>query len=145
MDKLITLMKIVFSTNYVYYTNSHGFHVNVTGPDFYEYHKLLQKVYEDAQENIDAIAEEIRTLQGIVPFNLARITSMSRIKDVDTVPKGLEMMQILLDDTETLCEAIRLAREEAVSQEAFGLVNYLEQRLDDHYKFQWMLRSTLEK
>ena len=144
MEQLITYMKVVFATNYIYYTKSHGFHVNVTGPDFYEYHKLLQKVYEDAQENIDTIAEEIRSLQSVVPFNLSRIDSLSTIEDIDSVPKGLDMMKILLDDTETLCECIRKARAEAEAQECFGLVNYLEDRLDKHYKFQWMLRSTIE-
>jgi starvation-inducible DNA-binding protein len=144
MEQLITYMKNVFATNYMYYTKAHGFHVNVTGPDFYEYHKLLQKIYEDSQKNIDAIAEELRSIQSLVPFNLDRIEALSLIKDIDIVPKGIDMMQILLDDTETLCECIRMAREEAIAQECFGLVNYLEERLDIHYKYQWMLRSTLE-
>ena len=144
MDKLINAMKIYFATNFSYYMKSHGYHVNVVGPDFYQYHKLLQKVYEDAQENIDKIAEEIRTLQSVVPFSMDRILKLSKVSDASDTPKALEMIKELLADTEVVCESIRDAHALANEQEAYGLVNYLEARLDDHYRFQWMLRSTLE-
>jgi len=137
-------MKIYFATNFSYYTKSHGYHVNVVGPDFYQYHKLLQKVYEDAQENIDKIAEEIRTLQSVVPFSMDRISKLSKVPDASDTPKALEMIKELLFDTEVVCECIRDAHSLATEQEAYGLVNYLEARLDEHYRFQWMLRSTLE-
>jgi len=145
MDELINAMKVYFATNFQYYTKAHGYHVNVVGDDFYQYHKLFQKVYEDSQEAIDPIAEEIRTLQSVVPFNLDRITELGKIEDADDAPSGSPMSQELLDDTETLCETIRDARVCAIAQDCFGLVNYLEERLDKHYKFQWMLRSTTEK
>jgi len=144
MDKLIEAMKVYFATNFQYYVKSHGYHVNVTGADFYQYHKLFQKVYEDSQTNIDSIAEEIRTLQAIVPFSLNRIINLSQIDDAEDKPTGLEMVKILLDDTEIVCETIRVARQLCETEKCFGLLNYLEGRLDDHYRFQWMLRSTIE-
>lgn len=145
MEKLIDAMKVYFATNFQYYVKAHGYHVNVTGPDFYEYHKLLEKVYDDAQENIDRIAEEIRTLDAIVPFSLNRIMDLSEVDDAEDTPTGLVMMKKILDDTEIVCETIRAARKLAEENECFGLLNYLEGRLDDHYKFQWMLRSTISK
>lgn len=144
MEKLIEAMKVYFATNFQYYVKSHGYHVNVTGADFYQYHKLFEKVYEDSQENIDRIAEEIRTLQGIAPFSLNRIMELSEVSDAEGTPTGLEMVKELLDDTEIVCETIRAAHELAEAEKCFGLINYLEGRLDDHYKFQWMLRSTIE-
>lgn len=145
MEKLIELMKVYFATNFQYYVKAHGYHVNVVGADFYQYHKLFEKVYEDSQENIDSIAEEIRTLQGTVPFNLTRIMELSELDDAEDTPPGLEMVTELLADTETVCETIRACHELAENEDCYGLVNYLEGRLDDHYKLQWMLRSTIEK
>ena len=145
MEQLIEAMKVYFATNFQYYVKSHGYHVNVVGTDFYQYHKLFQKVYEDSQENIDSIAEEIRTLQAIVPFSLNRIMELSKIDDAQDTPTGLEMVTELLADTEVVCETIRAAHKLCQKEECFGLINYLEGRLDDHYKFQWMLRSTIEK
>jgi starvation-inducible DNA-binding protein len=144
MEKLIEAMKVYFATNFQYYTKSHGYHVNVTGPDFYQYHKLLQKVYEDAQENIDKIAEEIRTLDATVPFSANRIMELSLISDAEDTPNALVMIDELLVDTETVCEQIRVCRKLCEEYTCYGLLNYLEQRLDDHYRFQWMLRSTIQ-
>lgn len=144
MEKLIELMKVYFATNFQYYVKAHGYHVNVVGADFYQYHKLFQKVYEDSQTNIDLIAEEIRTLQGKVPFSLKRVMELSELGDADDTPPGLEMVKELLDDTEVVCETIRAARLVSIEENCFGLINYLEGRLDDHYKLQWMLRSTIE-
>ena len=144
MNDLIDSMKIYFATNFVYYTKSHGYHVNVVGPDFYQYHKLLQKIYEDSQENIDSIAEEIRTLQSVVPFSLQRITQLSIIEDASDTPDALTMISEILEDTLQLVDVIKIAHKNATEQECYGLLNYLEQRLDDHWKFIWMLRATLE-
>ena len=138
-------MKVYFATNFQYYVKSHGYHVNVVGADFYQYHKLFQKVYEDAQINVDAIAEEIRTLQGTVPFSLKRIGELSELGDAEDTPSGLEMVKELLADTEIVCETIRVAHALAQKENCYGLINYLEGRLDEHYKFQWMLRSTISK
>jgi starvation-inducible DNA-binding protein len=145
MDKLIEAMKVYFSTNFQYYTKAHGYHVNVVGPDFYQYHKLFEKVYDDAQDNIDNIAEEIRTLQAIVPFSTSRISKLSKVSEADGTPTGLVMVKELLADTEIVCETIREAHGIAQTENCYGLINYLEGRLDDHYKIQWMLRSTLGK
>ena len=145
MEKLIELMKVYFATNFQYYVKAHGYHVNVVGADFYQYHKLFEKVYDDAQDNIDNIAEEIRTLQGKVPFSTKRIIELSEVDNAEDTPTGLVMVKKLLDDTEIVCETIRAAHTVAVKENCYGLVNYLEGRLDDHYKLQWMLRSTIEK
>ena len=144
MDKLIEAMKVYFATNFQYYTKSHGYHVNITGPDFYQYHLLLEKIYDDAQDNIDAIAEHIRTLDSIVPFNLSRIMELSVIEDAEDAPQALVMMNELLEDTMDLIDVIKQAHSLAEENECFGLLNYLEQRLDDHWKFVWMLRATLK-
>ena len=70
---------------------------------------------------------------------------LSEVKDAEDTPAGLLMIKNILDDTEIVCETIRVARQLAEDEKCFGLVNYLEGRLDDHYKFQWMLRSTISK
>lgn len=144
MDKLIEAMKVYFATNFQYYTKAHGYHVNVVGPNFFQYHKLLEDIYDDAQDNIDTIAEKIRALHAVVPFSLTRITELSEIEDADDAPKALDMISELLEDTNILMDIIREAHELAESEGDYGLLNYLEQRMDDHSKFIWMLKATLQ-
>lgn len=143
MDELIEKLKIYFATNFQYWVKSHGYHVNIIGPDFYQYHILLEKVYSDAQENIDTIAEKIRTLDSIVPFNTRRIEELSRIEPVENIPGALAMIGELVDDTEILLDTIRDAHEAADECDCWGILNYLEARLDDHSKLLWMLKSTV--
>ena len=83
-------------------------------------------------------------LDSIVPFNLKRIMELSVIEDAEDAPQALVMLNELLEDTMDLVEVIKQAHSLAEENECFGLLNYLEQRLDDHWKFVWMLRATLK-
>ena len=54
----------VFNDNFTAYFRSHVAHVNIMGRNFLSDHKLLEKVYEDLQEQIDSIAEKNSVLVG---------------------------------------------------------------------------------
>ena len=47
---------------YALYLKTQNFHWNLTGPQFFSFHILLQKQYEDMAEAIDEIAERVRSL-----------------------------------------------------------------------------------
>ena len=73
-----------------------------------------------------------------------RISQLSIIEDASDTPDALTMISEILEDTLQLVDVIKIAHKNATEQECYGLLNYLEQRLDDHWKFIWMLRATLE-
>ena len=104
MEELIDAMKRYFATHFQYYTKAHGFHVNVVGPDFTEFHSLFGEVYEDAQGAIDDIAEHIRAIEGLAPFSLARIAELGRIEDSSEAPKAMKMVEELLADTQIVVD-----------------------------------------
>jgi starvation-inducible DNA-binding protein len=143
MEKLIEAMKRLFAVNFQYYTKSHGYHVNVIGSDFSEFHELLSEVYEPAQGNIDTIGEKIRIIRGVAPFSLKRISELGDIKDSDTVPDALKMVQELLDDSQTLLNHYEECHDMAVEMKQYGLVNFIEGEMDSLTKVMWKLRSTL--
>lgn len=145
METLIDSMKRLFATNFQYYTKAHGYHVNVVGPDFSEFHKLFSEVYEPAQENIDEIGEHIRAIQGIAPFSLKRISELGRIKDSDKVPSALDMTKELLADSQIVMDHYEEAHDIAVEFKQYGLINFIEGEMDTLAKVMWKLRSTLEK
>lgn len=145
MEELIEAMKRYFATNFQYYTKAHGFHVNVVGSDFTQRHELFGKVYEDAQEAIDDIAEHIRSIEGIAPFALARIQELGRIKDSQEAPRDMKMVEELLADTQIVLDHLEECHDIAEEYKKYGLINFLEGRMDIHNKYMWMLRSTLEK
>jgi starvation-inducible DNA-binding protein len=144
MEELIEAMKRLFATNFQYYVKAQGFHVNVVGPDFTEFHKLFSEVYEDAQENIDTIAEQIRAIEGLAPFSIKRIQELGSIKDSNERPSALLMTKELLADTQIVVDHYEECHDLATQMKNYGLINFLEGRMDDHAKLMWKLRSTLE-
>lgn len=144
MEELIDAMKRYFATHFQYYTKAHGFHVNVVGPDFTEFHMLFGEIYEDAQDAIDDVAEHIRAIEGIAPFALKRIQELGRIKDASEAPDAMKMTKELLADSQIVCDHLEECHDIATEYKKYGLINFLEGRLDTHAKLMWKLRSTLE-
>jgi starvation-inducible DNA-binding protein len=134
----------LFATNYQYYVKAHGFHVNVVGPDFVQYHKLFSDVYEMADDATDTIGEHIRVLQGIAPFSLKRIMELGDIKDTDKAPEALKMVKELLDDSQKVMNHYEEVHDMAVEYKQYGLINFIEGQMDDLGKIMWKLRSTTE-
>ena len=145
MEKLIEAMKRLFATNYQYYVKAHGFHVNVVGPDFSQYHSLFSEVYEHADEATDTIGEHIRVIEGIAPFSLKRIMELGRIKDSENAPEALRMIRELLADSQIVMDHYEECHDIAVELKQYGMINFIEGQMDDLAKIMWKLRSTLEK
>lgn len=143
METLIESMKRLFATNFQYYTKAHGFHINTTGPDFSEYHGLFGELYTFAQDDIDDIGERIRIIRDIAPFSLKRIMELGDIKDSEKVPEALEMVQEILDDSQTLLNHYEETHDIAVEYKQYGLINFIEGEIDKLTKLMWKLRSTL--
>jgi starvation-inducible DNA-binding protein len=144
MDKLIEAMKRLFATNYQYYVKAHGFHVNVVGPDFVQYHQLFSDVYEFADDATDTIPEHMRVLQAIAPFSLKRIMELGSIKDSAERPTALVMVRELLDDSQIVMDHYEECHDMAVEEKCYGLINFIEGQMDDLGKIMWKLRSTTE-
>jgi starvation-inducible DNA-binding protein len=144
MDKLVEAMKRLFATNFQYYVKAHGFHVNVNGPDFSEYHSLFSEVYEMADDATDTIGEHIRAIQGIAPFSLKRIMELGSIKDSAERPDALKMTKDLLADSQVLMNHYEECHDMAMEYKVYGLVNFIEGEMDSLSKIMWKLRSTTE-
>ncbi len=144
MDKLIEAMKRLFATNFQYYVKSQGFHVNVVGADFLEFHKLFGKVYIHSGDSVDTIGEHIRAIQGIAPFSLKRIMELGKIKDSAERPEPLKMTKDLLVDAQIVMDHYEECHDMASELKQYGLINFIEGQMDDLAKIMWMLRSTVE-
>ena len=143
MEQLLDKMKILLATNFAFYLKLHFFHWNVTGPNFPQYHKFFQKLYEELWEASDDIAEHIRALKGFAPGSFNRFNDMSLIKDqIDVVPAE-QMISIALYDNDKVLQVLTDAYKLAEQNAELGLSNFLQDRIDKHKKIGWILRSTL--
>jgi starvation-inducible DNA-binding protein len=135
----------VFATNFTSYYRAHVAHVNVTGRNFVSDHKILGKIYEDLQGNIDRLAEILRTLRAFMPANLDTVIELSVNNTAKVKGDAEELLQMVYDDQEVLIDEyialIEVADEEGHSE----IANYAQDRLAVHRKNCWMLRSILEE
>jgi DNA-binding ferritin-like protein len=105
---------------------------------------LLQKIYEDLQDQIDKLAELLRTLDDYMPCEIQDVLNQSEIgtgifeEDADGFLHGVK------DDLELLkgsYESLMTVAEKDGHEE---IANYAQERILQLAKFIWMLNSTLE-
>jgi len=142
---LADLMKILLASDFSYYLKAHFFHWNVEGKDFYQYHKFLQKVYKDAYEAVDTIAEQIRTLDEYAPGSLTRYHELSRIQDQTKVPRAHLMIEELLSDSHVMINLLNECFAAATQENKQDIANFIAERLAATNKFIWMLTSFLKE
>ena len=58
MNELITMLKKWQANSVVFYSTAHGFHWNVEGNDFPEWHSKFDEIYSDVYESTDAIVQK---------------------------------------------------------------------------------------
>ena len=137
----------VFCSNFVAYYKSHAAHVNIVGRNFGSDHKLLQKVYEDLQDEIDTIGELLRTIEAYFPLTLSSALAGSDIDD-DLTPDfgdGLDYIQQVYNDLEKLIEVYLELEDETQNERGYNhLANYAQDRVRALKKHCWMLRATLD-
>jgi len=140
-DKLKTLL----GSSFVLYTKTHGFHWNIEGPDFPQYHEFLNTMYGEVYETIDTIAEHIRALDTYAPGSVARMLELSIIEEQYKIPRAELMLAELLENSEQIIALIIEVFEIASAQNAQDIANYMAELQALYNKKAWMLRSTLKK
>ena len=144
MDKFINQLKIAFASQYAFAIKTQNFHWNVEGIDFYQKHKMFQKIYEEVYAAVDDFAENIRKLKAYTPASLYRFSALSAVNDEVEILEPQAMVAELLRDAEKMQEIMKVLFQEAENRGEHGLSNFLADRQDAFAKHAWFLRSTLK-
>jgi starvation-inducible DNA-binding protein len=145
MSELIDQMKVVQATAFSLYLKAHNYHWNVTGPHFSEYHEFFGEFYDTVWTSVDNIAEHIRSLDAYVPGSLSRFAELTKIEDETGIIVSDMMFRNLYNDNETFIGELNTAHELAAADKRYGLVNFIEDRLDFHAKMHWQIRAFIVK
>jgi starvation-inducible DNA-binding protein len=143
-NELINAAKVAFSSHFSFYLKAHFSHWNIEGEDFYQYHKMLEDVYNEVYEAVDPFAENIRKLGGYTPGSYTRFSMLSAVEDETDVKDGRTMLAELLADCEKMNEVLMFTYELSERDGERGFSNFLADRQDAYKKHAWFLRSTLK-
>ena len=144
MEELIKTSKVAFASEYAFMVKAQFFHWNVEGSNFPQYHALLDTIYSEVQDKLDAFAENIRKIGAYTPASFTRFSMLSQVEDETQLMPAEAMLAELYQDCEKMIQMFQVVYMLAEQNREFGLANFYADRQDAHAKHCWMLRSTLK-
>jgi starvation-inducible DNA-binding protein len=144
MEQLIQQLKVILGTNFALYLKSHGFHWNIEGANFPQYHDFLNGFYTEVFNQNDLIAEHIRQLDSYAPGSLERMLELADLEESQNIPMALAMMTELKRDNDRFIIHLRAGIVAAEQADEPAIGNFLQELLGAHQKKAWMLRSIIK-
>lgn len=144
-EELVNALKICLADHYAVYFKAQGYHWNVEGVDFSEYHALFASIYDDSIGAVDMLAENIRKLQSYAPFKMSRFVELTTIPESEIGSDCRLMTADLLSAVEASIVSVNAAFAIANGPASEpGIANDLADRDGCLKKWAWQLRSSLK-
>jgi starvation-inducible DNA-binding protein len=144
--EVVNSLRKLLADNYVLYTKALNFHWNVEGELFSQLHEFFKKLYESLQDDNDLLAERIRALGSYSPGSLQEFLTLTQLHENLGKPLPyLQMLQIVLDDFETVIRSVRQTIELSAQYNDWGTNNMLSDMIQKQEKNAWMIRAHLQK
>jgi starvation-inducible DNA-binding protein len=120
-----------------------GYHWNVKGPEFSQFHKFFGKIYEDFANSEDENAESIRKLGYDAPFLLHHFSELTAVEARIVSGDPIQMSAVLYEGSlctlNRLCDAFNIAN--AIN--AQGVADFLAGRISAVETWVWQLGTTI--
>lgn len=133
----------LLADTYSLYLKTHGFHWNVSGPMFNTLHLMFEAQYQELWAAADVIAERMRALDVHAPGSYTQFARLTGIAEETGVPDWRGMVEQLVTGHETVARTAREAFRVADAADDQPTADLATQRMQEHEKAAWMLRSLL--
>lgn len=142
-EEIATGLNQLLADSYSLYLKTHSFHWNVTGPMFTSLHLLFEQQYTELALAVDLIAERVRALGARALGSYSTYAALTEIKEDQGVTKAETMIRELLNDQELVIRNARALYPLVNQANDEATADLLTQRIQQHEKNAWMLRSLL--
>ena len=146
MEELVYALKKLQANAFIYYSKAHGYHWDVEGILFDQFHSFFGEIYEDAWNSVDDYAEWIRRFGSKASFSVSESLMMSNVK-YDLTPEisnPIAMLQSLYESNAIIINDLKTAFPIATAANEEGAANYIAERIDAHQKWGWKLSVSLK-
>ena len=140
-EKLIIILASLYSLS----LKTQNYHWNITGENFYQYHKLLEKLYKDSLNSIDTLAEHIKLYKEKIPATLEDFAKLSVIKNAKNDVDAHTMLDNLFLANQLIVDTILHWIEVYEKDCKRTTVNLLDEILEEREEAIYLLSSTLNK
>jgi starvation-inducible DNA-binding protein len=142
-EGLATALATFLGTTVVAQYMAHGYHWNVKGPEFTQFHKFFGKIYEDWSGEEDRIAEYIRILGFDAPHDLRQFLALACLESKPCMGNPMEMGANLYEANLVLKNCVEDIFNIASAINAQGIADWAAGRMDAHSKWNWMIGTTI--
>ena len=145
-EQLINFLKECTADAVALKFKAHGYHWNVEGNDFPQWHDKLGDIYEDLDSAIDPFAEWIRMVDvnSYAPFKLSRYAELTTIPETDVSSDPMVMIADLCDSFDIAIAKYIAGFDMATEAKQNGLANFFADRQTALQKWCWQLRASLK-
>jgi len=144
MEELINLIKVLLADNITLKLKAHGYHWNVEGIEFSQYHELFEEIYTDYEQATDTYAEWLRKLDTYAPFKLSRFIQLNEIGEPEITSDPVVMSKDLLMANDMVTTKLMNAFDMATAQRQQGLANFFADRMSMHQRWHWQLSASVK-
>lgn len=145
-EELINVLKGLTADAIALTYKAKGFHWNVEGDDFPQWHDKLDDIYADLDGAIDTFAEWIRMVDvnSYAPFSLSRLAGLSSIPENPVSTDPAMMIADLCDSFDIAIAKYIIGFDLATAAKQNGLANFMADRQTALQKWCWQLRASLK-
>jgi starvation-inducible DNA-binding protein len=144
MDELTALIKKLLADNVALKFKSHGYHWNVEGDEFKQFHEFFGEIYEDFDGATDTYAEWLRVFKEYAPYRLVDFFDASGVGEPLIVSDAQMMLADLYLSIENHIADLVIASDLANEAKQYGLANFFADRQTISQKFCWQIRVSME-
>ena len=127
----------------VFYQNLRGFHWNLLGHPFFSLHVKFEELYNEAQLNIDEIAERILTLGHTPLHTYEDYLKYSSVKVHKNISDEVKSVKLIIQDYTTIIKKERETMPIASEADDEGTCDMLAGFIKVQEKTVWMLSAWL--
>lgn len=140
---LSNALSTLLADSYSVYHDAHGYHWNVKGMDFAQYHELFAEIAGDIYGSIDDIAENMLKIEADAPFRMSELSQMRTIAEGKPDNSPQQMATELLREIDGLITTLKRTFDVATAENEQGIADFIAGRIDMTQKWAWQLRSSI--
>jgi len=145
MDELYQLLHRTQTSLFCLMQKTWVYHWNVVGSDFHQLHALFGEQYVAMIAEIDRLTENMRYLRMKAIGPISRVVQTSIIPEASDNLTDKTMISQLLADNKKFIEMLTNVSEKSESLNQYATTNIIQDLMESHGKFVWMLRSFLKE
>ncbi len=138
-------LNVLLSSFQVYYQNLRGIHWNIKGKRFFNLHVKFEELYNEAQLNVDLIAERVLTIGGTPLHTFEDYVKNNKIVVGKNISNDEKAIQLIVESLSGLLKIEReiLVKSDEINDE--GTNSLMSDFISAQEKTIWMMNAYLEE